>query len=108
MTSFFVVGDYGQGYASPVHLEAYTLDQARRSKAWQARGCTHGTTYHVTKPDRATHELVDVDTGQRFKPRGDAWVAAAWAQFELIHLGLPAGALDRQIDKAERVRDADA
>jgi hypothetical protein len=78
----FVIGVYGYKNCSPVHLDGYTLEAAKRAKNWQGVGGGNSTTFHICTPhptERGT--FVSVDTGALFAANPSGWTKEAWADF---------------------------
>lgn len=76
----FVVGVYGFKKATPVHLDGYTLADAKRAKAWQGVGGE--TPMHICTPHPAERgTMVDVESGNHFPLNGGGWTEEAWNAF---------------------------
>lgn len=78
--TFFCVGVYGDGFNAPVHLDGYTLAEAKRAKAWQEIGSGQHDVYHIAQPVPGKPGVMETTTGgeitvQRGYIRDDVWAA---------------------------------
>jgi len=67
MTKLYVVGMYAEAGNSLLNPDGATLQECRRSIAWQGEGGNGNTVFRVCKPSDRVGVMVDAETGEEFR-----------------------------------------